>query len=204
MPPEQEGPRVRTVEPRAAATALRQRRQLLDAMTAVAGERGWEQTTLRAVVGRAGLSRRTLYDLFADKQQCFLAAADETIERASTRVLDACGEAGTPREGLARAVDELLRFCAEEPAAARVYLVETAVAGQAGAERWEAHMEAMSDRAARALGGLRPNLPPHAGSMAVGGVYTVARTRVLAGRARQLPELGPELTRSLWLTLGID
>lgn len=184
--------------------AARQRAALLDAITQVAGERGWERTTLRAVVERAGLSRRTVYELFDDKQACFLAAADQLIDRISDLTYAAYTEAGGGRAGVAAALDGLLGFCAHDPAAARVYLVETAISGPDGAARWQEHMDEMSARARCAFGDLRDQLPGQAGQMAIGGVYTVARSRVLAGRARELPALAPDMTDALCLTLGID
>lgn len=204
MPPAPEGQSPSMPRPTRPAGGARQRRRLLDAITQVAGERGREHATLRAVVEHAGVSRRTLYELFDDKDDLFLAAADEVAERATAAMVGAYRQAGTPRAGLADAIDALLDFCAAEPPTARVYLVETATAGREGADRWCQHLDDMSQRARCALGRLRADLPAHASLMAVGGVYTVARSRVLAGKARELPQLSPELTRALWATLGID
>jgi len=195
-------------EPPAAAKRSRvaagQRSRLLTATVDVAGEQGWEAMTLAQVVTRAGLSKRTVYDLFEDKLDCFLAAARELIDRVSALTLAAYRGARTPREGFAAGVHALLRYCGENPRPARVYLVETATAGPSGAALWSEHMEAMSQRADCAFGELRADLPAHAGSMAIGGVYRVAQARVLAGQARQLPDLAPEMTMALWIMLGID
>lgn len=186
------------------SVAERRRARLLDATIEVAGERGWEAMTLAEVVARAGLSKRTVYDLFEDKRACFLAAARELIDRVSALTLAEYRAAKTPRDGVEASVRALLRFCGESPAAARVYLVEIAAAGPDGAALWREHMDSMSRRAAQALEPLRGDLPAHAGSMAVGGVYTVARARLLAGQARQLPALAPEVTEALCIALGID
>jgi AcrR family transcriptional regulator len=201
MPSDSQEPPATLTRPSAAE---RQRDRLLDATIEVAGERGWEAMTLTEVVGRAGLSKRTVYDLFEDKLACFLAAARELIGRVSALTLAAYRAAGTPRDGFAAGVRALLRFCGESPGSARVYLVETAAAGPAGAALWREHMDSMSERAACALGQLRGDLPAHAGSMAVGGVYTVAQVRVLAGQAEQLPGLAPEMTVALYTALGIQ
>lgn len=181
-----------------------QRSRLLTATIDVAGERGWEAVTLAQVVTRAGLSKRTVYDFFEDKLACFLAAARDLIDRISTLTLTAYRRAGTPREGFAAGVHALLGYCGENPRPARVYLVETPAAGPSGAALWSEHMEAMSRRASCALSGLRAGVPAHAGSIAIGGVYTVVQARVLAGQTRQLPDLAPEMTTALWTVLGID
>jgi AcrR family transcriptional regulator len=184
--------------------AERQRERLLTATVEVAGERGWAAMTLAEVVTRAGVSKRTVYDHFDDKLDCFLAAARHVIDSVSALTLRAYHQAGGGREGLAAGIDALLRFCGASPPTARVYLVETTAAGPAGVALWREHMEAMSKRAICALGQLREDLPPHAGSMAIGNIYTVAQARVLAGQARQLPELAPSMTAALCTTMGVD
>jgi AcrR family transcriptional regulator len=184
-------------------SAEARRARLLAATVDVAGERGWEGTTLREIVKRAGLSKRAVYDHFDDKQQCFLAAASELMQRVSGVTLEACRTAGGRGEGLAAGIDGLLRFCGDDPHAARVYLLEAPAAGPAGAELWRAHMREMSQQADSALRDLRADLPPHASAMAIGGVYTAAQARVVAGEASQLPELAPAMIDAVWATLGI-
>ena len=53
-----------------------QRARLIDAMAQVVAEKGYAATTVADVVERAGVSRRTFYEQFADKEACFLAAYD--------------------------------------------------------------------------------------------------------------------------------
>ena len=45
-------------------------------MAQVVAEKGYAATTVADVVERAGVSRRTFYEQFADKEACFLAAYD--------------------------------------------------------------------------------------------------------------------------------
>ena len=54
--------------------AASQRARMIDAMAAVVAEKGYAATTVADVVERAGVSRRTFYEQFADKEACFLAA----------------------------------------------------------------------------------------------------------------------------------
>jgi AcrR family transcriptional regulator len=201
MPSDSEGPSAPAIA--RSKVAEDQRARLLAATVEVAGERGWDGLTLADVVTRAGVSKRTVYDLYEDKLACFLAAARETIDQVSELVLAAYRRAGGGRAGLAAGVGELLRFCGENPRTARVYLVEIAAAGPAGAALWREHMDEMSRRADCVLGKLRDDLPAHSGSMAVGGVYTLVQGRVLAGQTRQLPELTPDVTAALWTILGL-
>ena len=50
------------------------RGRLLDAMTAAVAENGYAATSVADVINRAHASRRTFYEQFADKEDCYLAA----------------------------------------------------------------------------------------------------------------------------------
>jgi AcrR family transcriptional regulator len=66
-----------------------QRQRLLAAMAVVAGERGAANASVAHVVSRAGVSRRTFYELFEDREACFLAAFDQAVAQAAETVLPA-------------------------------------------------------------------------------------------------------------------
>src|SRR3954466_14217089 len=74
-----------------------QRTRLLEAVGRAVAERGYSGATIDDVVRRAGVSKQTFYDHFADKQDCFLAA----YEAASEELLERVGEAqdGSGRRG---------------------------------------------------------------------------------------------------------
>jgi AcrR family transcriptional regulator len=57
-----------------------QRDRLLEATYAVVAEQGYGRMTVRKVSGRAGVSNKTFYDLFSDREDCFLAAFDEAVD----------------------------------------------------------------------------------------------------------------------------
>jgi AcrR family transcriptional regulator len=78
-----------------------QRARILAALVEVARERGAGGVTVARVVARSGVSRRTFYELFEDRDACFLAAFDDAVRRAATRVVPAF------REGSAGARGEL-------------------------------------------------------------------------------------------------
>jgi AcrR family transcriptional regulator len=181
-----------------------QRDRLLTAMATIVGERGWQHTTLKEVVARARISRRTLYELYADKEECFLAACDVVTAGMVGMTTRAYRAEPSPRDGIDAALMTFLRYCANRPAIARMYLAEMSIAGPAATARWQAHMEEMASLTGCALVRVEPALPPHASTMVVGSVYTVARTRVLAGRASELPRLTPELTQAMWQLLGVE
>ena len=61
-----------------------QRERLLVAMLRAASELGYRETNVQDVIDRAGVSRPTFYEHFANKEDCFLAAFD-TTRRAPAR-----------------------------------------------------------------------------------------------------------------------
>ena len=66
-----------------------QQRRLLRAMADAVAENGYAATTVADVVARAGVSRKTFYERFDGKQECFLALYDAGIAFLQARVTDA-------------------------------------------------------------------------------------------------------------------
>src|SRR5580698_1333323 len=70
-----------------------QRVRLLAAALSVVREGGYGGMSVSRITSRAGVSRRTFYELFEDREDCFLAVFDEAVERASRRADAAYGAA---------------------------------------------------------------------------------------------------------------
>src|SRR5919112_619662 len=119
------------------AVVASQRARLIDAMAAVVAEKGYAATTVADVVERAGVSRRTFYEQFADKEACFLAAYDvglaAVLERIGSAVEahPAAGWGVRARSG----VEAFLALLAAEPAFARALQIEFLTAGPAALDR---------------------------------------------------------------------
>jgi AcrR family transcriptional regulator len=75
-----------------------QRARLLDAMSALAVERGLNRVSVAHVLARARVSRRTFYEMFADREACFLAVYEDAVERAAARVVPARGRGRSGRD----------------------------------------------------------------------------------------------------------
>src|SRR4051812_15625203 len=63
-----------------------QRGRMIEAMAETVAEKGYAATTVADVVARAGVSRKTFYEHFADREQCFLAAYDAAVDALFTAV----------------------------------------------------------------------------------------------------------------------
>jgi AcrR family transcriptional regulator len=106
-----------------------QRARLLDAAFAVVSEDGYRRMTARRVSGRAGVSPKTFYDLFTDREDCFLAAFDYAVEELAGVVLSASGGEREWAAGIRAGLGALLGFLDGEPALRRLVFVEALGAG---------------------------------------------------------------------------
>jgi AcrR family transcriptional regulator/DNA-binding MarR family transcriptional regulator len=142
-------------------------------------------------VGRAGVSRRTFYELFADCESCLLAALQAGLDRARERVLPVWqGQAGW-RERLRGALVELLCLFDAEPALARLLVVESVRLGRPAldlrARTLAALVSAVDGGRAQTRGGVEP--PPLSAEGTVGGAVSVLYDRLSRPDARPLIEL---------------
>jgi AcrR family transcriptional regulator len=160
-----------------------QRRRLLSAILEVLGEHGLEGATVGRICKRAGVSRRTFYDLFDDRDACFSAAFELAIERLSQRVVPAyTAVGGSWRERVRGALTVLLECFDSEPGLADLCLVETPKGGPKMLERRRVLLEALAiavDEGRKEAKGADP--PPLTAESTVGGALSVVHARLLAG-----------------------
>jgi AcrR family transcriptional regulator len=112
-----------------------QRVRMIAALIEVARERGVGGVTVAHIVTRSGVSRRTFYELFEDREACFLAAFDLAVERAAARVLPAFHGSGAWSERTAAALSAVLEFLEDEPGMGRLLVVDALGAGPRALER---------------------------------------------------------------------
>ena len=106
-----------------------QRARIIAAMVEVVAERGVARATVAHVVACSGVSRRTFYELFDDREDCFVAAFDLAVERAVARVAPAFGEGGGWLEKIRMGLRASLEFLDDEPAMGRLVIVDALGAG---------------------------------------------------------------------------
>jgi AcrR family transcriptional regulator len=122
-----------------------QRARILAAMSELVRERGAIGVTVAHVVGRSGVSRRTFYELFEDREDCFLAAFDQAVARASETVLPTYQAPGAWRERMRAGLGALLEFLEEEPQLGGLCVVDALAAGGAALERRTRIVDALVD-----------------------------------------------------------
>ena len=112
-----------------------QRTRVLSGMLDAVLEFGAGEVSVAHVVERSGVSRRTFYDLFADREECFLAAFDDALARIARTVMPAFESGGAWHERIRAGLTELLGLFDEDPGLGRLTIVESLAAGPRVLER---------------------------------------------------------------------
>jgi AcrR family transcriptional regulator len=172
--------------------AENQRERLLNGVVEAVAEHGWNTTTIAQITAAAKISRRTFYEYFSAKQDCFLAAY-EMIEAHVLGSMLAAPGADEPWPDRVRArLAALLDVLSRDEAVARCFLVEPLAAGSDVATRYREAMQLLA-------GALRPEPPPSGldmevrGQALIGGIATLIVRRLNSAGAARLPELLPDL-----------
>jgi AcrR family transcriptional regulator len=112
-----------------------QRARIVAAMTELVRERGVAEMTVAHLVARSGVSRRTFYELFENREDCVLAAFDRALARAGAAVLPAYETGGLWRERIAAGLEATLAFVDAEPEIGYLGIVGVLGAGPLALER---------------------------------------------------------------------
>jgi AcrR family transcriptional regulator len=176
-----------------------QRGRLLEAMAACVAEQGYAATTVADVIARAGVSRKTFYEHFADKHACFLAAWESGFEFMLGLVVQAVEEADGWEEQLRSGARVYLEVLAARPTFARSFLIEVLGAGEdalarrASLHRRFADVIAAGYRAARAEDPSLGPLPDFIPQAAAGAVWELTAEHVRTRGVEGLMELAPQI-----------
>jgi len=173
-----------------------QRERLILAMLNAAAQLGYGRTNVQDVIDRAGVSRPTFYEHFANKEDCFLATFDSGAERLRKKVQAGARRGGDVwRDRIRWGLDALLRFATREPDTARTIVVEARAASAAAVRRRVALLDRFAEcleQQAQLLSGAEPTgrLMAHG---IVGGVDSLLYSRLCKREYDQLESLLPSL-----------
>jgi AcrR family transcriptional regulator len=176
-----------------------QRARILSAMASVVSEHGLPSASVSSVVSRAGVSRRTFYELFADREECFLATFDQALSVAGAAVLPEYERPGPWREQIRAGLAAFLEFLDEEPDMGAVCVVHSLGAGPPALERRRrivqgliAAVEAGGPEGGKGANGKAAAGAPLTGEGVVGAVLAVVHARLVQPTGRPMVELlGP-------------
>jgi AcrR family transcriptional regulator len=177
------------------ATTTDHRRRLLAAMVEAASQHGYLGATVSRVAALAGVSRATYYQHFGCREECFLEAYRVEAGRLRDAVRDAA--AATPPALRPEAVLEVLvGALAENPAVARVLLVEALAAPAPARAEHEQLIRVAEELIARHLDSQGTAFPIQIPAAALlGGVGEVLASRVISAPSEDLATVRDGLLR---------
>src|SRR5680860_230170 len=118
-----------------------QREWLIAGIAEAIDENGYSGTTIAHITRAAAVSRRTFYEHFPGKDECFVAAYDTVMEELRGRVSAAFEDEDEWPHAIKSGIRAMLSFLASEPALARLCMVEALVAGPVVVERYDAAIQ---------------------------------------------------------------
>jgi AcrR family transcriptional regulator len=176
-----------------AAAEHDQAERIMRALAEAVAERGYTETTLDDIVGRASCSLSTFYAFFADKEEAMLATLDRGGALLLATVLPAFRRGGEWPQAVRNALGAMMAYAIEEPAFAKVGAVDVYAAGRRALEQRNQVMEGMGVLLAQGYE-VNPEASPIAAEAIGGAIYALTYDQVLAGGAESLPEIAPLAT----------
>ena len=186
-----------------------QRERLLRAAAVEFAQAGYRGTSSDSVSRRAGMSKATFYEHFANKEECMLALYDDAVQTVQRSMAQAAaqaprGSALGARERVRRGSRAFLTALAENPEYAQTLLVEIIGAGPRATVRRDAILQgfaAMLD--AENVSGAQRGLigrfaSPHDAFAVVGAIVELVSRQVRLGVPEDVNDLAPVIDRLIF------
>jgi len=177
--------------------ARNQRERLIAGLAEAVAENGYSGTTIAHITRHAAVSRRTFYEHFNSKDDCFIAAYDTVMTELNRRVGEAFEREEEWPQAIRAGLAAMLEFLTSEPHLARLSMVEALVAGPVVVERYDAAIQSLvpffqagrEGRSDEVLAGLSSTTE----EALVGGIVSLISRRIFADRTEELEALLPDL-----------
>ena len=174
-----------------------QRGRMLDAMAQVASEKGYGPATIADVTARAGVSRKTFYEQFSDKEDCFLASFDAGVAVLVGYLREQTDGIDGWHERLRTGLEAFFLLLSEEPAFTHCLAIQAFAAGPQARKRRAALVAGFAEvyrrtnAEAHKQDPLVVQLDEQVCRAIAGGVDEALRGYVDSGRVKDVPELIP-------------
>jgi AcrR family transcriptional regulator len=175
-----------------------QRARIYGAMVEAVASSGYQETSVKQVVALAGVSRRSFYEQFSNKEECFLATFDllagRGVEQLSRTYL---GTRGCLEDRLRAAFGELADTTRIHRKASVLVMVESQTAGAPGIAHLHRATGACEQLLAKSFAE-SPEASPLPAPIVrgiAGGLHGAMAMRLRAGTTAKRPELGEEMLR---------
>lgn len=175
--------------------AQNQRERMLLATAELVAERGYQKTTIELIAKTARVALSTFYEQFSSKEECFLAAFDETMDAAAEVFDELLDEEQDWSDQVAAGLEITLEMVAKEPARAKLCIVEAQAAGGEALKRYQGMLERLAPklREGRVHNPRASRLPDGLEVAIVGGLVWLVHQRLLNDRVDEIKRLLPEM-----------
>jgi AcrR family transcriptional regulator len=176
-----------------------QRGRLLTSFVTQAAERGFSAVTISDIVREAGTAKRTFYEHFRDKDDCFLQAFDVASEIVVGAVIDTVATEPDPVLRIERGVRAYLQALTDHPDFARLFLTHMRAAGPRLADRYRQWVEMLAGvvvqwrHESRAAGAQLPELSLLQALAGIGAVNEIVSLTLTADGIEGIGPVADEL-----------
>lgn len=180
---------------RHAHVSAMQRSRLLAAAAGAVAELGWDGATIGSIAERAGVSRRTFYELFENRDECLVAVLQNAVARITERITAAGLSGSSWRERVRGGLWAILCFFDCQPMLARICLVESRRSDGIVLDYRQRIVEQLVelvDQGRDEVSG-SANVAALTAQGVVGGIFEVLYTRLVSGDGGPLRDLTGEL-----------
>jgi AcrR family transcriptional regulator len=175
------------------------RERLLDAMLVELGTSGYSEMNVADALVLSAVSEAGFKAEFLDKDACLFAAYERLAERLLAKTAEGCAFGGEWPERVRGGLEALLGELAAQPLMARVAIRAFPSIGPEAYALYQGVIESFAPLLSegRRFSRVGEELPAEVEMLAVGAAEAIVFEEVEAGRAAQLPSLGPAILFSL-------
>jgi AcrR family transcriptional regulator len=172
-----------------------QRERMLLATAELVAERGYQKTTIELIAKTSKVALVTFYEHFSSKEECFLAAFDESVVAAREVFAELLDPEQPWQEQISSALEIFLEMVVKEQARAKLCIVEAQAAGSASLSRYQALLESVAPklREGREFNPRTSRLPDGLEVAIAGGIAWLVHQRLVADDVDDLMALLPEM-----------
>jgi AcrR family transcriptional regulator len=172
-----------------------QRERMLLATTELVAERGYQKTTIELIAKTSRVALVTFYEHFSSKEECFLAAFDETLAAAREVFAELLRPEASWQEQISAGLELFLEMVVNERARAKLCIVEAQAAGTASLARYQAMLESVAPklREGREFNPRAARLPDGLEVAIAGGIVWLVHQRLVVEDVDDLKALLPEM-----------
>jgi AcrR family transcriptional regulator len=172
-----------------------QRERILLATAELVAERGYQKTTIELIAKTSRVALVTFYEHFPSKEECFLAAFDESVTAAREVFAELLNPEDPWQDQISAALEIFLEMVVKEQARAKLCIVEAQAAGSAALGRYQEMLESVAPklREGREFNPRASRLPDGLEVAIAGGIVWLVHQRLVAGEVDDLKLQLPEM-----------